>query len=66
MVCTKLNQLLQGDLQTILDKIEADILQITMKWNCKWIVWNPVPSARNIPATNCSSTPKYVQIKGSL
>ena len=33
MVCTKLNQLPQGDLQAIIDKIEADILQITMKWN---------------------------------
>ena len=38
MVCTNGNQLLEGDLHAILDKIDADILQITKEWNRKWIV----------------------------
>ena len=38
MSCTKGNQLLEGDLHAIMDKIEADILQITKEWNRKWIV----------------------------
>ena len=35
MACTKGNQLLEGDLHAIVDKIEADILQITKEWNRK-------------------------------
>ena len=28
------DKLLGGDFHTVLDKVEADILQITKKWNC--------------------------------
>ena len=35
IACTKENQLLEGDLHAILDKIEANILQITKEWNQK-------------------------------
>ena len=38
MACTKGHQLLECELHVILDKIEADILQITKEWNRKWIV----------------------------
>ena len=37
MACTNGNQLLEGDLHAILNKIETDILQITKEWNQKWI-----------------------------
>ena len=38
MACSKGNQLLESDMHAILDKTEADILQITKEWNRKWIV----------------------------
>ena len=38
MACTKENQPREGDLHAVMDKIEADILQITKQWNQKWIV----------------------------
>ena len=38
MACIKGNQLLESDLHAILDKIEADIFQITKKWNTNWVV----------------------------
>ena len=53
MSCTKGNQLLEGDLHAIMDKIEADILQITKR-----------SFNRKIPATNGSSAPKPVPLQG--
>ena len=38
MSCAKGDQPLGGDLYAVLDKTEADILQITKKRNPKWIV----------------------------
>ena len=38
MARTKVNQLLEGDLHAIVEKLETDILQITKEWNQKWIV----------------------------
>ena len=64
MVCTKRNQLFEGNLHAILDKIEADILQITKEWNRKWIVLHQGSFNRKIPATNGSSAPKYVHLQG--
>lgn len=32
------DQLLGGDFQVLLDKTEADMLQITNNFNCKWII----------------------------
>ena len=39
--------------------IEADMLEITKKWNQKSVFCN-----RIIPPTNASSTPKYVHLQG--
>ena len=38
MACTKGDQLLGGDGDAILDKIETEMYQITKKWSWKWIV----------------------------
>ena len=35
--CAKGDQPLGGDLHSVLDKIEPDVLQIRKKWNRKWI-----------------------------
>ena len=35
MACAKGDQPLTGDLHAVIDKIEADILQNTKKWNRK-------------------------------
>ena len=65
MACTEGNQLPEGDLHATLDKIEADLLQITKKWNWIGIVYQgsfnrKIPA----PATNGSSAPKYVHHQG--
>ena len=36
MACAKGDQTLGGDLHAVLDKIEADILKNTNKWNRKY------------------------------
>ena len=64
MACTKRDQLLGGDLHAILDKIKADMLQITKNWNQKWLVQHQGSFNRKIPATNACSTPKYVHLQG--
>ena len=38
MAGAKEDQLLGGYVYTILDKIEADMFQVTKRWSWKWIV----------------------------
>ena len=38
MGCPVENQLLGGGFYAVLDKMDADILQNTKKWNWEWIV----------------------------
>ena len=60
MACTERDQLLGGDFYAIMDKIEADMLQMTKKWNWKWIAY----FNRKNPATNASFAPTYVHLQG--
>ena len=60
---TKGNKLLQIYLHAILDKVEADILQIIKEWNRKRIVLQQGSFNRNIPDTNGSSAPQYVHLQ---
>lgn len=43
VACTKGDQLLEGSFHSILDKIEANMLQITENWN-----WNKSPNVKDI------------------
>ena len=45
-----------------MDKIKADIHQITKKWNWKWIFIHQGYFFRKIPAVNASA-PKYVHLQ---
>ena len=58
------NQQYAGDLHA--DKIHADILQFTKKWNWKWIVQHQGYFCRKHPATNLSFAPKYCTFKAGL
>ena len=48
----------------IMEKIEADILQIAKKWNWKWIFAQQGYFFRKIPAISASFAPKYVHLQG--
>ena len=47
----------------IMEKMEADILQIAKKWNWKWIFAQGY-FFRKIPAISASFAPKYVHLQG--
>ena len=63
MTSSEGNQLLAGAFHAIMDKTEADILQIPKKWNWKIISIRKEYFFRKIPAINASFAPKYVQIQ---
>ena len=64
MASSEGDQLLAADFHAIVDKIEADILQIANKWNLKLIFIHQGYFFRKIPAINASFAPKYVHLQG--
>ena len=58
------SHLVAGAFHVIMDKIEADILQIAKKWNWKWIVRHQAYFSERYPAMNSSFAPKYVHLQG--
>ena len=60
----KVDQLLPGAFHDIMDKIEADILQIAKTWNWKWIFIHQGYFFRKISAINGSFGPKYLYFHG--
>ena len=64
MASSEGNQLLAGAFHAIMDKIEADILQIAKKWNWKWIFMHQGYFFRKIPAVNASFAPKEGHLQG--
>ena len=63
MAISEGDKLLAGAFHVVTDKIEADILQITKKWNWKWIFIHQGYFFRKIPAINASFASKYVHLQ---
>ena len=59
------DQLLAGAFHAIIDKVEADILQIEKKWNWKLMFIHQGYFLRKIPAINVNFAPKYMQLRPS-
>ena len=53
MISSEGDQLLTGAFHAIMEKIEADILQIAKKWNWKWIFIHQGYFCRKIQAIKC-------------
>ena len=64
MASSEGDQRLAGSFYAIMDKIEADILQIAKKWNWKWIFIHQGYFFRKILAINASFEPKYMHLNG--
>ena len=64
MASSEGNKLLAGASYVIMDKTEADILQITKNWNWKWIFIHQGNFSGKIPAINASFAQKYVHLQG--
>ena len=64
MASSEGDQLLAGAFHAIMDKIEADILKIAMKWNWKGIFIHQRHSFRKITAINASLASKYRHLQG--
>ena len=64
MASSEGDQLLAAEFHTIIDEIEADILQIAKKWNWKLIFLYQGYFFINIPAINASFAPKYLHLQG--
>ena len=58
MASSEGDQLLVGSFHAIMDKIEADILQIAKTWNWKSILIHQGYFSRKIQAINASFAPK--------
>ena len=64
MASSEEDQLPAGAFHAIIDKMEADILQIAKKWNWKWIFIDQAYFFRKIPANNDSFAPMYLHLQG--
>ena len=64
MASSEGNQLLIGAFHAIMDKTEADILQIAKKWTWKWIFIYQGYLFIKSPLLNTSFAPKYVHLQG--
>ena len=63
MASSEVDQLLSGAFHVIINKIEADRLQIAKKWDWKWIFIHQEYFFRKIPVINLSFLPKYLHLQ---